>query len=513
MIQNITTAQINSLPPSYQKQYEEFKELTENFDADFMAEQEYKDFGKDLYQKIIKKLASESKSTPTKKTTIRKAPSKARATVSARKKARTTRKAAPKKTAAKKATPKAKTTTTRTSTSRSTLKPSESSYASKYIYSFLQLVGKKKSRNQLENLVRDMNNAIINKKVRKTSSYKEAFNYIGKFLQNLLNGSRSQSFTIKLPTDGVEKMKRFARMHETKGVRALRRFAAVQGEDYLKKHDALMSYLKNVPTSDPYKAEANRAIKTLQAAKKKKGTIKFTTAQLRGLNGIDGVEQPKKKGNTLNPYAQGAIIGAASGVASVAIQKGMSNVLSGVDMMSVMYDTLVLPSKYKGVGLDDMPLNTSILLFAKPKLGKSTLALELAKDLSEVGEVLYVSGEEMFDNQTPSKSLQNRAEKVGVTDNMFFSKELIDLEPYQFIILDSINAIGLDIEGWRALRAKYPNKFFVLISQVTKSGVFRGSQEWSHEVDTIIDVSELGIATIVGRFGSGTYEFLNPKYA
>lgn len=94
---------------------------------------------------------------------------------------------------------------------------------------------------------------------------------------------------------------------------------------------------------------------------------------------------------------------------------------------------------------------------------------------------------------------------------MRFSKNLnVPLQNFQFIVIDSINALGLDIHAWRDLRNQYPNSFFVLVSQVTKSGVFRGSQEWAHDVDVIVDVKN-GKADIMGRFGSGEYEIFEKE--
>jgi predicted ATP-dependent serine protease len=82
--------------------------------------------------------------------------------------------------------------------------------------------------------------------------------------------------------------------------------------------------------------------------------------------------------------------------------------------------------------------------------------------------------------------------------------ELLDnLNPYQYIFLDSVNKLGLSAEDLTALRKKYPSKSFVFIFQTTKDGNFRGANSFQHDVDVVIEVPERGKAVQMGRFNQG----------
>ena len=230
----------------------------------------------------------------------------------------------------------------------------------------------------------------------------------------------------------------------------------------------------------------------------------------------EGIHIPKNK-SSLNGFdfkkvtAKAVMAGAASGAIGGTIGTFLQQSLSGVELLEVDYETMDLSFDFSKIGLDDMPKNASILVYGKPKHGKSTFALQLANELSKKGKLLYVANEEMMSDGKPSKSLQDRVKRIGYTPTMRFSKNLnVQLSDFQFIVIDSINALGLDIEAWRELRNTYPNSFFVLVSQVTKSGIFRGSQEWAHDVDVIVDVKN-GKADIMGRFGSGEYEIFDKE--
>ena len=53
------------------------------------------------------------------------------------------------------------------------------------------------------------------------------------------------------------------------------------------------------------------------------------------------------------------------------------------------------------------------------------------------------------------------------------------------------------------MRKKYPDKTFIFIFQTTKQGVFRGRNEFMHDVDVVIEIPERGKAVQYGRFNQG----------
>jgi hypothetical protein len=88
--------------------------------------------------------------------------------------------------------------------------------------------------------------------------------------------------------------------------------------------------------------------------------------------------------------------------------------------------------------------------------------------------------------------------------NLFVSDYLPeDLSKYEFIILDSVNNIGLSPQDLQNLKQKNPGKSFIFIFQTTKDGKFRGANSYQHDVDVVIEVPERGKATQFGRFNQG----------
>ncbi|WP_338769920.1 hypothetical protein WAF17_10880 [Bernardetia sp. ABR2-2B] len=498
---NLTSSQFS---PTVWKAFDEghktLSELNENGlieDEDFseVVKGHYANFQKMLKQtgaSTPKKKAASPKKTPVKRATTRKK-------VATKK--TTTRKAPSKKTATRRNLPTVVKNSKTVTTKRSN--PMESELGLSLIRRFLNMIGKKKTRNSLQLLLNRINKAAVNKEIRAKSQYAKPLKYVAESLVNALNTSYA---TIKFSQtkEGAELLEPYMNDKQSMSIRLLRQFYNAQNKKFTARHDKLIENLKKVDKDDAFYPDVKAAIKTLQTAKQNGKAVKATRATLKGLNGIC-----KKKGSLngldgmgLHPAVAGAIGGAASGVVGGSVYRA----LSGVELMDVDYDTMNLSFDFKGIGLDDMPKNASILAFGKPKHGKSTFALQLANELSKQGSLLYVSNEEMMGDGKPSKSLQDRVKRIGYTPSMFFSKNLnVQLKKFQFIVIDSINSLGLDIEAWRELRDMYPNTFFVLVSQVTKSGVFRGSQEWAHDVDVLVEVKN-GQADIMGRFGSGDYQ-------
>ena len=72
---------------------------------------------------------------------------------------------------------------------------------------------------------------------------------------------------------------------------------------------------------------------------------------------------------------------------------------------------------------------------------------------------------------------------------------------YQFVVIDSINFINLEPEDVEVLKAENPGTAFITIQQATKGGQFRGSQQFAHNCDIIIEVIE-GVAYHTGRYAA-----------
>lgn len=187
-----------------------------------------------------------------------------------------------------------------------------------------------------------------------------------------------------------------------------------------------------------------------------------------------------------------------------------------------------------------------VLLGGEPGIGKSTLLLQVANNLTEEGEVLYISGEES------ARQIKMRASRLNLTSEelIIYSgtnletaiKHVSEINPVA-VIVDSIQSIrgsrnsstlGSTKQvrelGQRFTRvAKSREITTLLIGHVTKSGEFSGPKTIEHLVDVTIyfegkrDNNLRTLRPAKNRFGStrslglfqmkeeGLVEILNPS--
>ncbi len=145
-----------------------------------------------------------------------------------------------------------------------------------------------------------------------------------------------------------------------------------------------------------------------------------------------------------------------------------------------------------------------VLLGGEPGIGKSTLMLQVCKNIADQGKkVLYFSGEE-----SPSQ-IKMRGERINaLSDNVLMSGEisidgilkLIEEENPSFVIIDSIQTMySPDLNsapGTVSQIREATHKFlitaksseipFVLIGHITKEGSIAGPKTLEHIVDTVL---------------------------
>lgn len=167
--------------------------------------------------------------------------------------------------------------------------------------------------------------------------------------------------------------------------------------------------------------------------------------------------------------------------------------------------------------------NFSMMIHGEPGSGKTSFLLDFALYLTLFGKVIYISSEEYG-----SKSLQTRFKealrnndevhvndsddsKVIVPSNLEFAKGMTDLEDYDFIIVDSVNDMDLDIMSFKEIHDIYDNKAFILVFQsIKEEGGFRGGKDWVHEVDIAAEIVEGIVYIHKNRYGiPKVYDFFN----
>ena len=157
----------------------------------------------------------------------------------------------------------------------------------------------------------------------------------------------------------------------------------------------------------------------------------------------------------------------------------------------------------------------TMMVTGAPGSGKTTFLLEFSYYLaSNFGKVFYISAEEYgsvtladkLKEIIKDKGLHNDKNKSLVPKNLFFGKGFADLQDYDFIIIDSVSEMNLDLQDFKEIRDIYPDKGFIAVLQSIK-GVgksteqYRGSKEWEHECDIAIDMKDGFIKMFKNRYG------------
>ncbi|MEX0662110.1 MAG: zincin-like metallopeptidase domain-containing protein [Balneolaceae bacterium] len=146
--------------------------------------------------------------------------------------------------------------------------------------------------------------------------------------------------------------------------------------------------------------------------------------------------------------------------------------------------------------------NSSILMFSGPGSGKSTVALQLADELTAHGRTAYMVAEEGI-----SATLQEKLERTGLTDTnvLFYDPEDLDAvkkyaknEKLDILFIDSFSIYDKRLKNFDDFRqwCKKEEILFVSIVQTTKEGKFYGNADAAFNVDCVIEVKDGKPSTI-----------------
>lgn len=177
-----------------------------------------------------------------------------------------------------------------------------------------------------------------------------------------------------------------------------------------------------------------------------------------------------------------------------------AKVMNSVDFLNLSFKRLGFKAPWLHFIGDPSP-GFTMMVFGRPKYGKSYLCLDFAGYLARNhGRVLYVAKEEKLDRTLQDKIIDK---SVAHPDLVVADAIPEDLSGYEFIFLDSINKLGLTPQDLERLKLQNKGKSFVYIFQVNKSGAFKGSNTFQHDVDVVVELPEIGKAIQYGRFNQG----------
>ena len=361
----------------------------------------------------------------------------------------------------------------------------------RFIKRFVNLDGKTKTKDEILRFINSLQKAILEKKIRKTSPFASEIKLIQDKLIDAFNSMGNET-EIQLKPGTLEKLIEIANNEKVMpSVGFIKRYINLNGKSGTKEKAKLLLGQINrayesgtVKDHDPYIVELHDIKKNLENYIGTKAS-KVLTIEPNALNGLNGI--------------LGCACQNLSGIedSSMAQKNGIMN---SMDFANMQFDTLGFKGKWLQL-IGDPSKNFTVMVFGKPKMGKSYLCIDFAGYLARNhGRVLYVAKEEGLD-----KTLQDKLNDKDVKHpNLDVSGTLPDnLSGYDFIFLDSVNKLELQPEDLNRLKALNPDKAFIYVFQTTKDGNFRGANSFQHDVDSVIEIPERGKAIQFGRFNQG----------
>ncbi len=188
-----------------------------------------------------------------------------------------------------------------------------------------------------------------------------------------------------------------------------------------------------------------------------------------------------------------------------------SKLISSRELLEMNYKCLNFQGRWmEFFGLPAVVFNLAV--HGKPGEGKSTFCIQFADYLAKnFGQVVYISGEEGFSKTLRDKVVNNKIDNPS----LFFAdinsyeeiKNEIGNNQFHFIFIDSLDTLRIDATRLRELREYYSQSAFITISQSTKDGKMRGSQEITHDTDIAVKVEDGVATTTKNRFHPRGTEF------
>ncbi len=403
-----------------------------------------------------------------------------------------TRAASPKPKTARSTTPRIKAKTPRQLAYEKAEKVEVISDEIKMIKRFALMHDKVKTQNQIRLFLNALQRAITEKRIRKTSPHAKHIVEIQDALISLMGKYKgSEGIRVEISDKKwSDYMVIIGKQTELISVKFIKSYINLQGKmipnvKAKNLHNRIAKAINDgkLTKSDRYWNEIDTILSSLKSFVKKnvdEGQLVVSSKELNGLQGI----------------ALGCPCEELSGISSVP----RNTIMNSTDVINLDFQKLGFSGKWFNL-IGDPSSGFTAMIFGKPKMGKSYLAVDFAGYLARNhGTVLYVAREEGIDD-----TLQKKLKDKNVAHPDLYVSDYLpsDLSNYDFVFLDSVNKLGLSPEDLEGIKHKYPDTSFIYIFQTTKQGNFRGGNEFQHDVDVVIEVPEKGKAVQFGRFHQG----------
>jgi len=354
-----------------------------------------------------------------------------------------------------------------------------------FLRRFTALDGKTKTHDEILTLLKSLQTAIVERRIRKTSSYASHIEDMQNSLLRLEEASRSGSILVEFPKQKLEELKAVTSGVSTMpAVQAIKAFLKIQGKTGVK--EEAKKLFEKISSAKPYLNASNSLHAQLKVIAKSlddyisgnSDKVRVTSAELNGLMGLAGIDE----------------IGTPN---AAKLKSGTA--MRSTDFAQNDFYPMGIAGKWKQL-LGSICEPFRLMVYGKGGSGKSTLCLEFAHYLADqMGKtVLFVANEEGF-----GATLKEKLKRLKASHpDLYVVDELpSDLSKYDIVFLDSADSLRLSPQEVEKLCQKHPKLSLVTIHKVTKTGSFRGSAEWEHDCDTSVVVANGVAKAEKNRFG------------
>jgi hypothetical protein len=238
----------------------------------------------------------------------------------------------------------------------------------RFMRRYINLNGKKKTKEELLRFINSLQRAILERRIRKESSWAKQINYMQEKLLDAYNGMKSRSIEIEItPKTLSEFKKEIDSQKNYLSIQLIKRYVNLHGKVGIKeKAKKLFEQMnravkkKKIVKSDKYAEKLNKIWLSLQdfLSDKNKKTLPVNSAELNGLLGflgecncgLSGLDETPQRGN---------------------------KIMNSMEFADMEFDSIGFTGKWKDLIGDPAPGFTA-MVFGKPKMGKSYLCVEFA---------------------------------------------------------------------------------------------------------------------------------------
>lgn len=387
-----------------------------------------------------------------------------------------------------------------------------------FIRRFAAWHNKTKTKEQIGSFIRSLHKAIAERRIRKTSPYAKQINDIQKELIERFN-TKGKPKPFVFTEKQLEALRQAGKAQVLyPSIRFIKTFIGLNGKEITKEkaitlHDRIITAIEKERLSkrDRYFKQIEAILSVLAAFVKGKAksnaphTLTVSQAQLNGLEGVlkqcGCLNTSPSLPEQSHKRVQGIYTKPLAGLASDENEwRYKGTLMNSMDFAGMHFDTIGFEGKWREL-IGDPSKGFTAIVYGKPKFGKSYFCMDWAGYLAQKhGRVLYIAHEEKLDAtlQKKVKEMAAKNERLDVSDYL-----PLDLSGYQYVFVDSISSLRLRPEELLALEDAHPGVSFIYILHVNKLGQARGSNEFVHNVDVVVEIPEKGKAVQFGRFNQG----------